>query len=305
MARSTGLFIVVEGRSIDAPFYEGIAKSSSLVRGRGHQIWLIEQISKRAANPSPGSKPPPGGKDAVLKLYDYCRRKGALALRNSGGTNAIAFCLDRDNDDVALSVRRSKHVIYTAMYDAEAHAFSSGKTMEAIVMAASLDERSAKGFVDAHPRWIDDLAVVWREWIELCCLAKAHKSWCHVGFGKDSCVNDDTYGTANRSEVARALSVIERKSQIDPAKRARVYSIVRARVNRAYSQGNAARLVRGKWLPDYLEYLLAAHFRPAPIGLRAFVDKALVAFLATLDYNEPWADHFRVRFERLLLETNT
>ena len=147
MSQRTALFVVVEGKEFDSPFYEGVCGGSSKVREAGHQVWLIEQITRdQQGNTS-------GGKQSVLAFYDYCRRNKVLRLANSGGFRSIVFCIDRDNDDIAASLRRSNHVIYTDTYDAEAHAFLHGEPLRAVAAAASLDRESTEAFLAAIGDW--------------------------------------------------------------------------------------------------------------------------------------------------------
>ena len=67
-----------------------------------------------------------------------------------------------------------------------------------------------------------------------------------------------------------------------------------------YSTGQQARLVKGKWLPGYLDGLLTRHFAGSPIGARDFQKKIVSALLLTLDFQDTWAAGYRRKLEVLL-----
>ncbi|MFB6398467.1 hypothetical protein [Polymorphospora lycopeni] len=198
------------------------------------------------------------------------------------------------------SLRRSPHVVYTRTYDALAHAFVFGDSRVAIMSAAHLDERSVNQFLARHVNWPGALSFLWAEWITLCCLAKAHSAWCHVGFSKKSVVNQDHFGSIDAKAVKGALKAIESKSQLPAQRREVVNRLVRARVERRIRQGEGAYLVPGEWFAEYLSNLLSIFFAGFPVGLKDFSVRASVAFVDALDYSGSWADYYRDRFEAVI-----
>ena len=298
MSKEYRLFLIVEGRAFDSPFYSNLADSSDLVRNQGYAIYPIEQVSKSKDESMP--KPGAGGKSAVLALYDYYRTRKLLRVSNSTGTRTIAFCLDRDNDDVTGSLRRSPHVIYTPMYDAEAHAFAYGDTRQALMWAASLDHSNAESFTRTHKEWLKDLPTLWREWIELCFLAKAHNAYCHVGFSMKSKVNAGEFGHIQPEEIQKAHRIIHRKSQIPSEHRTHLDRRVQSRIDRIYQSGDTVRQLPGSWLCAYLLHLVKSFFDTAPVSLKGFEAAAVTTFAMTLDYSGSWAQYYRDRLEALI-----
>ncbi|MFJ5545633.1 hypothetical protein [Micromonospora chalcea] len=298
MSKETAIFIVVEGRDFDTPFYESVAKSSTYVKERGYQVWLIEQITRKIGASSKGRSA--GGKAAALAVFDAYKKSGSLSLVNSGGRRSIVFCMDRDVDDIAKSVRRSPHVIYTPMADAESCVYVYSDFARAIALATSLDESSARDFASRNADWADELAKIWREWIELCCLAAAHRAFCHVGTSKRSAVNENTFGPIIKAEVVRAKRVILSKSQFVPSKHADLERRVKDRLGRVYAAGKARRLLGKHWIPEFLLHLLTSHVGQAPVTLANFKQRAPLAFLAALDFDGSWADYYRKKFEALI-----
>ena len=300
MSQEASLFIVVEGRDVDVPFYEGIAKSSPSVRAKGYQIWLVEQITREVRSNEGATSRSAGGKQAVLALFDLYKAAGILSVSNSHGRRSVIFCVDKDMDDVAKVLRRSSHVAYTPMADAEACVFAFADPVAGLVRATSLSEADAREFVNQHPDPMGDLANIWRAWIQLCALAIAHSAHCHVGTTKPSSINHQAYGAVDRAEVAIALRLIRRKSQLPVGRHASLERRVSERIARLYASGNGRRLVGKHWIIPYLRSRLGAFFGNAPIGLANIKHKAPVAYLSALDFSGGWATPYRRRFEGLL-----
>jgi len=301
MSKEAALFIVVEGRDLDTPFYEGIAKSSERVRERGYQIWLIEQITRQVPDGS-GSvlDVTAGGKIAQIQLFEFYKDTDSLSATNSAGKRAILFCIDKDLDDVAKILRRSPHLAYTPMADVEASVYAFSNQAAGLARATSLSEEDAAAFLAQHPDWMGSLAKLWRRWIELCALAIAHSAYCHVGTTKPSKVNTETYGVLDSAEEAMALAVIRQKSQIPLQRHASMERRVLNRVDRMFVADKGRRLVGKHWLIPYLIYLLKDYFGSAPIGISNLKHKAPVAFLDALDFKGSWASPYRRKFEALV-----
>ncbi|MEV4625473.1 hypothetical protein AB0J90_04190 [Micromonospora sp. NPDC049523] len=298
MSKEAALFIVVEGRDFDTSFYEGVAASSSYVTERGYQVWLIEQITRRVA--ASGEERTTGGKTAVMAVYEEYKKSDSLSVTNSGGRRSIAFCIDRDVDDIAKSTRRSRHVIYTPMADAESCAYIYSDFAQAIGRAASLDGDSARAFASRNANWATELSHIWLDWIELCCLAAAHRAFCHVGTTKKSVVNDGLFGPPIEAEVAQTRQVILSKSQLPTSEHANLERRVKDRLRRVYSAGQSQRLLGKHWIPEYLMHLLSTQFDGSPVTLRNFKHRAPMAFLGVLDFGGSWADYYRKKFEDLI-----
>ncbi|MET7709155.1 hypothetical protein [Micromonospora sp. NPDC005413] len=298
MSKETALFIIVEGRDFDTPFYEGVAKSSDYVNQKGYQVWLIEQITRRVG--VAGESKTAGGKAALIAVYDQYKQSNSLSVINSTGRRSIAFCADRDVDEVSKSLRRSRHVIYTPLADAEACAYIYGDFARAIGRAASLDKESAKAFAEQNADWTTEFARLWKDWIELCCLAAAHRAFCHVGTSKLSAVNEGAFGPLIKAEVARAKRVILLKSQVHAAEHAALEQKVKDRLRRIYGAGKARRLLGKHWILAYLLHLLSRQFGEDPVTLTNFKHRAPIAFLDALDFDASWATYYRRKFEALV-----
>ena len=87
---SVKLFVIVEGRKVDRPFYDRILRNLGGLDEADFEICLAEDIelSGKAA----------AGKRHALALFSEWQRKQVLVQSNSIGTRIIAVAVDRDLD---------------------------------------------------------------------------------------------------------------------------------------------------------------------------------------------------------------
>ncbi|WP_437080980.1 hypothetical protein [Streptomyces sp. enrichment culture] len=288
------LFVIVEGRDLDARFYDRVCGSSAVIESAGYQVWLAEQL-KDDSTGAVGS-----GKKAVLAHFDYFKATGKLTVRSSSQKHSIAFMVDRDNEDISGGRKRSSHVIYTDMFDVEAEAFVRGNDGEALAGMFSLDSASASQLAADLNGWVADLANAWREWITLCIMAKAAGAGCDVGFGRESWVNNPKYGPVEAVKLAAAEGKVATSTRRTASEYASISTRIRGRVRSCYGKGNGYRLVKGKWLAPYLVYRVKSHFGSAPVVYKGAEDYVARAYLATCDFREKWADYYRNHLEALI-----
>ncbi|WP_430378256.1 hypothetical protein [Streptomyces sp. B1-3] len=288
------LFVIVEGKNLDARFYDRVCASSTAIEAAGYQVWLAEQLSDDSTGVVAG------GKKAVVAHFDYFKATGKLTVTSSAGKHSIAFMVDRDNDDISGGRRRSPHVIYTDMFDVEAEVFFRGNDEEALAISLSLDSASVRQLVADLGDWIGDLASAWKEWITLCVAAKAVGAGCNVGFGRQSWINIPKYGAADAIKVAAAEKQIEASARRTPAQFTAITARVRGRINSCYGKGDGRRLVKGKWLAPYLMHRVQDHFGSAPVSYDGFEDSIARAYLAACDFSQRWAEYYRGRLESLI-----
>ncbi|MFE2418227.1 hypothetical protein [Streptomyces hokutonensis] len=289
------LFIVVEGIDLDSPFYDRICSSSGKIEDAGYQVWLAQQI--KASDEGNGAS----GKTAVLAHFDHFKKRKQLSFTSTNGEiRSIAFMMDRDNEDITGGSRRSQHAIYTEMFDVEAEIFFRGKDSKALSTALSLDMKSADHLAAHLGDWIADLAVIWRDWIEWCCIAKATGARCGVGFSKESTINVPKYGPVDPATQAREAATVARRAVCEPADFARKQLSISRRVANRHAKGEAAKTVRGKWLPFYLIYLIGQYFGNSPYVYQGFTTIAARMYLDACDFSEDWVSYYQTRLEKLI-----
>lgn len=268
MIGSRGLAVIVEGKRHDRPFYEHVLESIPEAVALGFQIFLIEEIGGT------------GGKPAGLSLFDTLRRDKKLVQRTRGGEKRFLFAFDRDYDHLIGGQRRSPHVMYTKTSDVESEIFSNTSIVDALKFTLSTDS-STSAMVGAElGQYLNDLGVLWRDWITLCCVAEGVGARCAAKSSIRSLVNASYYGVVQPAEVSRlkAEIVLTRRN---PSKEAPI----RRRVRNIYLRGEGNSLVKGKHVPDYLLHRITgiAARKSIVIDTRDFtrtITKVATAFLS-------------------------
>ncbi|MGA5181321.1 hypothetical protein ACPCBF_16280 [Streptomyces pseudogriseolus] len=287
-------FLIVEGRDFDRAHYSRICESSTKVRKSGFQIWLIEQIHDDVTGKAAGGKP------AVLSFFDYCKRKQSLKLGSPLGDRVIFFCLDRDNEQITGGGRRSPHILYTQSSDVEADIFAHGFSEDVVMSALSLDRWNAKKVVSHLGDWRMELASIWREWIELCCLAKSLEARCDVGFGRESSINIDKYGPVDQSLLSSARARVKQKSKLSPSDTSSIEAKIAVKIKEVYARGDARKLLKGKWIPHFLAWKLKIFFGSTPVAMQGFEASIGRIAMHSIDYDAHWVRVHHRRIEALL-----
>ena len=159
-------------------------------------------------------------------------------------------------------MRRSAHVIYTILADVEAQIFADADQAEAIASAASLDVVTAQVVVNDLGHWRRDLADSWRPWIEECCVAEAVRARCWVGFGAlaSRVHTGRRHRTLDGAALAAARMVVAATSLFTGAEYTARRNKVMLKLDRVYSAGRQASLLKGKWLPAQLTFAVSDYF---------------------------------------------
>lgn len=287
-------FLIVEGREFDVPFYSRLCESSKAVESKGYQVWLAEQIREDITGSGRGGKP------GVLSFFDYCKKRGSLRVSSPLGDKALTFCLDRDNEQITGGGRRSSHILYTRKSDVEAEMFSHGISAELLMSALSLDRSTAQTLIKDLGDWRLELATNWREWIELCCLAKRLESKCDVGFGSESTINVPKYGPTDPGLASAARMRITTRSPLNRAQISSHEQIIKAKISAVFTKGTPGDLLKGKWLPSFLESRIRIHFGKSPVSFNGFSTSIKALLVHSLDYSATWAEPYRKHLEKNL-----
>ncbi|WP_133169219.1 hypothetical protein [Streptomyces sp. MH60] len=288
------VFLIVEGRDYDRAHYSRICESSKKIKDAGYQVWLVEQIRDEVTGKSAGGKP------AVLSFFDHCKRGRSLQLSSPLGDRLLFFCLDRDNEQISGGGRRNPHILYTQNSDVEADIFAHGISEEVMMSSLSLDRWTARKALGYLGDWRLELAVLWREWVELCCLAKALDARCDVGFGRESSINPDKYGIVDPALAAAARARVRRRSKLPPSETSKVEAKVAVKISSAYATGDARRTLKGKWIPNFLAWKLKCHFGENPVAMQGFEVSIGRLVMHSIDYSGKWVAFYHKRIEAML-----
>jgi len=289
------LFVLVEGVELDRFFYDGLCRSSGRVVDAGHKIYLVESIKDE------GTGSGAGGKGRLTRLFDYYRRRHALVQYSRAGKHSLLFCADRDAQDLSGGMRRSPHFLYTQNHDVEADIFAAADAKQALAALLSLDWASAMELRTALGDWQEDLAVLWKGWIELCIIAQALNAHCGVTYKKmTSEVNSPTYGPVSLTKIVALRSQVIAVSGLSAAEFAKKEAGLMRRIASRYSRSQGKTLAKGKWFPSYLEYRVRNELGQKPASLHNFRPSVTRVFMNSVDFRGSWADRVRASVEALL-----
>ncbi|MEH0528151.1 hypothetical protein QBA75_13445 [Streptomyces stelliscabiei] len=257
-------------------------------------MWLVEQIHDDITGKSAGGKP------AVLSFFDHCKERNSLKLSSPLGDRLIFFCLDKDSEQITGGGRRNPHILYTQNSDVEADIFSHGISEEVMMTCLSLDKWTARKALAYLGDWRLELAVLWREWVELCCLAKALGARCDVGFGRESSINLDRYGAVDQSLASAARTRVRSRSKLTPSETSLVEAKIAARIDAVYAKGDARRVLKGKWIPNFVAWKLKNHFGATPVAMQGFDVSVGRLVMHSIDYSGRWVAVYHKRIEAML-----
>lgn len=278
----TRAWAVVEGKDFDTPFYEALlsqAAPDAMV-----EIVLAELISVDGKTA--------GGKSHVRKLYELASQRDALRQSNKFTTVDVIFFMDSDDDRFGENLIEDAHVFYTEHADVEAEIIAHADLDRALPMIFGLPSQLIRKLDISHPEI--SLAQIWRDWIVLR-LAASRCAWGDQRFAQRSTVNVDKYGAVEPSLIeaicARPAQMIDGWSEYLTA--------ADAYVKNAEESGSQGQLVKGKWLPHYLSWLVQKGTTPRP--LPPATDRNVIGVcLATVDFEADWAAPYTERLRDLI-----
>ena len=283
------LWVVVEGKNHDRAFYDQVLRASPSTRTLSVKVRLAEQLSVGGVVA--------GGKQHALSLHDALEGMGALLQHNGVSDRAVAFMLDRDNEDFLGTANTKPHIIHTKTADVEAEILTHAKMMRAIANAHGLSKGDVRRLSRVTAKPASHLALVWREWIVLRLVALECSVENLAPTGAPSIVNVATYGATD--PVAVALVENKLSAAVPAAQLTAARSKVTSWVDAAFARGEEHELVKGKWVARYAEYLVAVHLTSVIMRAGLHADHIVIAALSALKYRSPMIDHYEARLSRV------
>jgi hypothetical protein len=246
MTRSDTI-IFFEGRENDPTFYEAIARRYH--RETGREIDLREATElPNAALPSFGGS---GGKRALLRASRFVRRWRGCLTPNVLGSKEIAFCLDKDVDEIQGRLERRPALIYTRFHSVENHLVRSADLHQAVAHALSVTTEEARSQLPACER-ILDLAKNWAEWVEFSILAVCLQCQGQRGYGQSSKINSPAHLPADRSLTAMHFASLRASAHCGAAEFDLELQRVSELVHELIRNGRFDEIFKGKWYDDIL-----------------------------------------------------
>jgi len=278
---STDLFVFVEGKQSDPYFYARICASIPDLHVR-YEICTARQL--------PGAT---GGKQALLSFFSFLRQCRALVSSLEGQATTSIFILDKDVDDLQHKKKRSQHVVYTEYYDVQNYIFMYGNLLTGAASAASVDPARLRAELSDAPRWCLRIVRLWREWISLCLCVLEENISCEVNYKVLSRVQTRPCGPTDARRYATLTRDVARRCGLPVAVFRQRLAATTRKVDKYFARGQHHRIFKGKWfatvLADDVDRIMAGR----PYDSSRLASRLTSSVAATLDFTEPWADHFR------------
>jgi hypothetical protein len=284
------IFVFVEGKINDPYFYGEICRA------------VINQSSGirytiRQAKEIPGST---GGKPALIAFFLYLKQNSALLDNFKGKKTGIIFFLDKDVDDLLRKQRRSEHVVYTQYYDVENHIFVEGNLSKAAAVAASMDYQKIITGIGDHKKWRYQVAEKWKEWVKFCLFARKKNLGCECTYSNPSKINTKLYELLDSTAYAQYLNLLENRSGLSSVQFKNAFKRVSKQVDDLYKAGEHDRIFKGKWYAGFLEAKITNIAGNTPFNSKTLANRLITAITMTLDFEAPWAEHFREPLKNLM-----
>ncbi len=275
------VFAFVEGKS-DPYFYGKICESVCKPLAISYEVCQAQEL--------PGGA---GGKMALLDYFAYLRRRSSLLNDFKGKTSGTVFFLDKDVDNYLRTLKRSPHVIYTWGYDTENHVFQSGNLIAAAAAAARLDKEWLEDRIVDPETWRRGLAQRWSDWVTLCLFSKLKRINGVTNYGNLSRINIPLNSNVSEPLLTQALAEIKRDSGLTDLQFRRSFNRLKRQVTESYATHQFDQIFKGKWFPPLFEAEIRSIAGAKPIKAAGIANRLVEILLVTLDFEQPWADHFK------------
>jgi hypothetical protein len=272
------VFAFVEGQETDPYFYGQICAVVC------NQRQIVYQIS-RANEIQPNIK----GKKALLVLYDFLRRRGALRSNLGGKETVAVFFLDKDIDDIARRCRRSRYLTYTRYYDVENEIFLNGDLCQGCGAAASLDPTLLTSLLSHSHSWCKKAAERWKEWVVLCIIANLKGISQECNYRVLSKVQNPVTGKVDTAKLKARIAEMAVRSGMVPADFKAFHASVKKKVRRLYSSGQQDKVFKGKWYSQLLDEDIKRLMGQLEYNKHGFSARVTSAVAATLRFTDNWA----------------
>lgn len=283
------LFVFIEGYK-DRYIYDQIVQSECQQVGISYKVVTAEEIGISG-----------GGKEALLKFFDYLVAESSLISNFNGKTTISIFFLDKDVDDVLNIMRSSEHMVYTETYEIENYLFIYGALSEVAAGSASLEIQLIRTILGDYRAWRYHAATKWKNWVRLCCFSKTCDIESMSNYKlKRSPINTDVCGPVKLTEYKRYLSNLQNKSHLPRDEFKRSFKRLCRKVDRIYSGGQHDRIFKGRWYACFLVEDINRVAARRRFNSKRLETKLLSGLALTLNYCDPWAEHFRAPIRRLL-----
>jgi hypothetical protein len=290
MSRTSSLFILVEGRVNDRPFYERLLAQMPSLTDHGFSVRVVEDLSL-------GGKSS-GGKPFALTLHDYFLSSNELSQSNSTGVRQIAFMLDRDYSDFEGEPVRGPHVILTKSADVETEILSVGKLRRSIESTYGLTRSQMRKVISKGTDPLDSLARHWESWITFRAISCACGVHNQARYGAISQVNENGFGPLDPAANASMRAALTSSASTEEI--AQKVAATESAVSQRVESGKGYELLKGRWVSKYVRYLVEERLRGEAISLDFSPELLVRVCLQSIKFQGDWTDYYRRQIEVLV-----
>lgn len=277
------LFAFVEGRS-DRYVYGKLLDETCGGVGIRFFIFTAEEVAES------------GGKRALLGLFDYLRKKDSLIDRSFGTASKVSmFFLDKDVDDYRRTKKRSRHVVYTELYEIENYYFVYGDLAEAAAAAAGLDTSTVRAALPSYEDWRRRAARHWRKWVLLCLYARTRTPRGQISrfYNRPvSPLHEAAYAECDEHRYQEYVEQLRAASFLDGPGFAQSMRRLEIKLARLYEEGAHDRVFKGKWYIPFLVEDVRRIASDRSVKTSGLHDRLTTALCQSLDFQADWTRHF-------------
>lgn len=303
---SYALWLCVEGKNSDIPFYDGILDSIEELNG-SYVIHRSDKVRIEQMGTGEGEEglPPAGGKDRVALLHQNLVFKKGHTLTDASDAGAtLLFVRDRDEADLINSFRESRFFFATRLRDVEAEIFVNCDITRSVSQAFGVQRSDARqkfpdGFSVAR-----EIAREWREWILLigpasCVGLSSAGEWSAGPRKKDFRAGTEESDKSTLTTIATRIHNKARTVDGGADKLLDLAGPFCALMTR-YENNKEELIVSGKWFHRYIDGVVADTWGRRDLS-KVTKETLLQSAFGCLDFQGEWADYYRARVRRALI----
>jgi len=286
----TRVFIFVEGRDLDPDVYGRLCDTIFQELTIDYEIVVADRIAGQG-----------GGKSTLIKYFEFLESNNSLLDTSQPDYKLSFFYLDKDVDDLLGQLRQSAHVVYTQHYCIENYLFIYGDLVSGLATAGSFDISLIRRHITDQRAWMNRAAICWQEWVSLCLLAtKLHLPIPASYRLSQSRLNTPVDATTDQTQLADLVSEMEQRSQLSQLSFQRKLKATYKVVNTIYANEEFNRLFKGKWYIAFALRQLELASTGQPFNRNNAADRLWGSLIATMHFDDAWADHFRIPLREAL-----
>ncbi|USI90467.1 hypothetical protein [Rhodococcus pyridinivorans] len=285
------LHIVVEGDDFDPAYYGKIASWSKNFAQSFNIIRAQEYKSSR-------------GKTGVLQLFEETQKSESFAQETSQGKRFTIFMVDSDTQILFGGQIDHPHLFYTTGYDVESDILRHASDKEALVNLLQISPVESADLVAELGDWIDHSAKVWAEWLVLCCVSHTIGLDCQARFEKNPKLRKRDSPELHPKDLENAWEDLRLRSGFSDDEILKLEGQIREKLDSVFNAENGGRIVKGKWLPQYLTRRLREILSLKGISRPKLAEnQVLIAYLGALNPEDRWAREYVARLDSLPSES--